>query len=133
MSKSNYQIMQSRPRVMRGFDGLLLVSEAEKAGPSGRPNRPRRGKRRVPQRAWEALGAQRSKVVALIVREMAIIAAIATVIALPSIVALARLFRSQLYGVTNFEPLTLSVTITLTAAMAALAAALRLRARKIKT
>jgi predicted permease len=74
-----------------------------------------------------ALGAQRSNVVVLIVREMAIIAAIATAIALPSIVALARLFRSQLYGVTNFDPLTLSVTVTLTVTMAALAAALPAR------
>jgi ABC-type antimicrobial peptide transport system permease subunit len=74
-----------------------------------------------------ALGAQRSNVVVLIVREMAIIAAIATAIALPSIVALARLFQSQLYGVTTFDPLTLSVTVTLTAGMAALAAALPAR------
>jgi predicted permease len=74
-----------------------------------------------------ALGAQRSNVVVLIVREMAIIAAIATAIALPSIVALARLFQSQLYGVTSFDPLTLSVTVTLTAAMTALAAALPAR------
>jgi predicted permease len=74
-----------------------------------------------------ALGAPRSNVIVLIVREMAIIAAIATAIALPSIVALARLFSSQLYGVTNFDPLTLSVTVTLTAAMAALAAALPAR------
>jgi predicted permease len=74
-----------------------------------------------------ALGAQRSNVVVLIIREMAIIAAIATAIALPSIVALARLFQSQLYGVTNFDPLTLSVTVNLTAAMIALAAALPAR------
>jgi predicted permease len=74
-----------------------------------------------------ALGAQRSNVVVLIVREMAIITAIATAIALPSIVALARLFQSQLYGVTNFDPLTLSITVTLTAAMAALAATLPAR------
>jgi predicted permease len=74
-----------------------------------------------------ALGAQRANVVVLIVREMAIIAAIAMAIALPSIVALARLFQSQLYGVTSFDPITLSVTVTLTAAMAALAAALPAR------
>jgi predicted permease len=74
-----------------------------------------------------ALGAQRANVVVLIVREMAIIAAIATAIALPSIVALAKLFQSQLYGVTSFDPITLSVTVTLTAAMAALAAALPAR------
>ena len=38
-----------------------------------------------------ALGAPRSSVVVLVVREMAVIAAVATAVALPSIVALARL------------------------------------------
>ena len=42
---------------------------------------------------------------------MAIIAAIAVVIALPSVVALARLFRSQLYGVTTFDPIALGERI----------------------
>jgi len=71
-----------------------------------------------------ALGSQRSSVVLLVVREMAIIAAVATVIALPSVVALARLFKSQLYGVTTFDPVTLSGSVILTAVMVALAAAL---------
>jgi predicted permease len=74
-----------------------------------------------------ALGAQRSSVVVLIVREMAIIAAIATVVALPSVVALARLFRSQLYGVAAFDPLSLSAAVLLTASMLLLAAALPAR------
>ncbi|MGB7984801.1 MAG: ABC transporter permease [Terracidiphilus sp.] len=74
-----------------------------------------------------ALGAQRMTVVVLIVREMAIITAIATALALPSIVALARLFQSQLYGVTAFDSITMSVTITLTLVMSALAAALPAR------
>jgi predicted permease len=74
-----------------------------------------------------ALGAQRASVVMLVVREMAIIAAIATAIALPSIVALARLFRSQLYGVTTFDPVTLVGAVILTAAMVILAAALPAR------
>jgi len=74
-----------------------------------------------------ALGAQRSGVVVLVVREMAIIAAIATAIALPSVVALARLFRSQLYGVTTFDPITLAVAVILTAVMVTLAAALPAR------
>ena len=60
-------------------------------------------------------------------REMALIAAIATVIALPSVVALARLFRSQLYGVATFDPFTLGSAILLTAVMVALAAALPAR------
>jgi ABC-type antimicrobial peptide transport system permease subunit len=74
-----------------------------------------------------ALGSQRSAVIMLVVREMTIIAAIATFIALPSIVALARLFRSQLYGVTTFDPLTLIGAVMLTAVMVTLAAALPAR------
>jgi predicted permease len=74
-----------------------------------------------------ALGAQRSGVVLLVVREMAIIAAIATAVALPSVVALARLFRNQLYGVTPSDPLTLAGAVLLTAVMVTLAAVLPAR------
>ena len=74
-----------------------------------------------------ALGAQRSNVVVLVLREMTIIAAIATAIALPSIVALARLFRSQLYGVATYDGLTLSGAVVLSAVMVALAAVLPAR------
>jgi ABC-type antimicrobial peptide transport system permease subunit len=58
---------------------------------------------------------------------MAIIAAIATAVALPSVVALARLFSSQLYGVATFDPLTLTVAVLLTAIMVAMAAAIPAR------
>jgi len=71
-----------------------------------------------------ALGSQRRGVVLLVVREMGIIAAAATIVALPSVVALARLFKSQLYGVTTFDPVTLGGSVILTAVMVALAAAL---------
>jgi putative ABC transport system permease protein len=74
-----------------------------------------------------ALGAPRTSVVVLVVREMAWIAGVATIIALPSTVALARLFRSQLYGVTAFDPLTLTGAVVVTALMVALAAALPAR------
>jgi putative ABC transport system permease protein len=74
-----------------------------------------------------ALGAQRGGVVVLVVREMALIAAVATAVALPSVVALARLFRSQLYGVTAFDPITLGCASLLTAVMVAAAAALPAR------
>jgi len=74
-----------------------------------------------------ALGSQRSGVVVLVVREMAAIAAVAVVVALPSVVGLAQLFRSQLYGVTTFDPLTLGGALFLTAVMVALAAALPAR------
>jgi putative ABC transport system permease protein len=74
-----------------------------------------------------ALGAQRSSVVGLVLREMLIIAGIATLVALPPTVALARLFRSQLYGVTFADPLTLIYAVGFTAVMVALAAALPAR------
>ena len=71
-----------------------------------------------------ALGSQRIGVIVLVVREMALIAGIAVVVALPSVVGLAQLFRSQLYGVTTFDPITLGGAVFLTAVMVALAAAL---------
>jgi ABC-type antimicrobial peptide transport system permease subunit len=74
-----------------------------------------------------ALGAQRSSVVLLVSREMLLIASIATIIALPSAAAIARLFRSQLYGVTSSDPITLVAAVVLTAAMVVLASALPAR------
>ena len=74
-----------------------------------------------------ALGAQRSAVVGLVLREMVLIAGIATVVALPSTIALARLFKSQLYGVTFADPRTLVYSVAFTAVMVALAAALPAR------
>lgn len=74
-----------------------------------------------------ALGAQRSSVMILIVREMVVIAGIATAVALPSVVALARLFSSQLYGVKTFDPFTLAAAAGLTVLMLALASALPAR------
>jgi predicted permease len=74
-----------------------------------------------------ALGAQRSGVIVLVVREMVLIAAIATALAIPATIALARLFRSQLYGVTFADLPTLAAAVTLTAFMVAVAAALPAR------
>ena len=74
-----------------------------------------------------ALGSPRSTIVVLVVREMALIAAVSTAIALPSLVALARLFRSQLFGVTTFDPLTLFGAVISTIVMLSLAAALPAR------
>jgi putative ABC transport system permease protein len=71
-----------------------------------------------------ALGAQRSSVILLILREMLLIAATATLLALPAAVALARLFRSQLYGIAAADPHTLITAVLFTAAMVTLAAAL---------
>lgn len=74
-----------------------------------------------------ALGSPRSVVVLLIVREMAIIAAVATIVALPSLVAIGRLFRSQLFGVSTFDPITLCGAVIVTVFMLSLAAALPAR------
>ena len=74
-----------------------------------------------------ALGSPRAGVVVLVSREMLFIAAIATAIALPSTVALARLFTTQLYGVSAFDPITLIGAVLLTALMVVLAAALPAR------
>jgi putative ABC transport system permease protein len=71
-----------------------------------------------------ALGSRRTAVVLLVMREMATIAGIALLVALPSIVGLAQLFRSQLYGVTTFDPVTLGGAVLMTAVMVTLAAAL---------
>ena len=74
-----------------------------------------------------ALGSPRSQVVLLVAREMFIIASLATIVALPSTVALAHLFSSQLYGVTAFDPVTLAAAVLLTAFMVIVAAALPAR------
>ena len=56
-------------------------------------------------------------------REMALIAGIAAALALPAVVGLARLFQSQLFGVTTFDPLTLFAAVVLTILMLSIAAA----------
>jgi len=71
-----------------------------------------------------ALGAQRGNVVMLVVREMALIAAMATLVAMPSIMALGRLFHSQLYGVSAADPRTLAGAVVLAAVMVTVAAVL---------
>jgi len=74
-----------------------------------------------------ALGAPRTSIVVTVLREMALIAAIATGVALPSVVALAHFFRSQLYGVSVFDPLTLAASTALIILTVLLAAALPAR------
>lgn len=74
-----------------------------------------------------ALGAPRSGVIVLIVREMALVAAIAIVVALPSVVGLAQLFRTQLYGVAAADPPAMAGAVALTLVMIVLAAALPAR------
>jgi putative ABC transport system permease protein len=71
-----------------------------------------------------ALGSPRSRVVGLVVREMAWIAGIAIVVALPGTVGLAHFFQNQLYGVSPWDPVTLAVALGLALVMVGLAAAL---------
>jgi predicted permease len=74
-----------------------------------------------------ALGASRQSVVSTVLREMVLIATVATLLALPSIALLARYFRSQLYGVTVYDPVTLEATTALIVIMVLVAAALPAR------
>jgi len=74
-----------------------------------------------------ALGAQRRSVVMLVMREMALTAALAVAVALPAAFGLSRLLVSQLYGVKPGDPLTLFSCVVLTALMVALAAAIPAR------
>lgn len=74
-----------------------------------------------------ALGAPRSALVSLVVREMAWIAAAAILAAIPAVVGLAHFFRSQLYGVATWDPVTLLSAVALTLLMTFLAAVLPAR------
>ncbi|HET7346214.1 MAG TPA: ABC transporter permease [Acidobacteriaceae bacterium] len=74
-----------------------------------------------------ALGASRRSLVELVVREMAWIAAVAVLVAVPGTVGLAHFFRSQLYGVATWDPVTLTIAVVLTAVMVAMASALPAR------
>ena len=74
-----------------------------------------------------ALGAQRSSVVLLVMREMALTAILGVMVALPAAFALSRMLTSQLYGVQPGDPLTLVVCVLATALMVTLAAAIPAR------
>jgi predicted permease len=74
-----------------------------------------------------ALGSSRASVVSLVMREMIWIVAAATALALPATAALARLFRSQLYGLKSFDLPSLSIALGVVAAMVLAAAVLPTR------
>ena len=74
-----------------------------------------------------ALGASRTSVVQMVLREVLWLAGISVAIAVPSAVLLARYLRSQLYGVSNTDPLTLLGVVVVIAAVALLAAMLPAR------
>jgi putative ABC transport system permease protein len=74
-----------------------------------------------------ALGAQRGSVMGLVLRDVLWLAGISIVLTLPVALLLARLLRSQLYGVSPADPLTLCGGTLLVAAVALLAALLPAR------
>jgi putative ABC transport system permease protein len=74
-----------------------------------------------------ALGAQRAAVVRLVVSNMAKVAVVAVLVALPVSMAVSRLLQSQLFEVSPFDPLTLCVCAIVTIGMVAIAAAVPAR------
>jgi predicted permease len=74
-----------------------------------------------------ALGAQRSSVVLLVMREMALTAGIGLAVALPAGFGLSRLVTNQLYGVQPGDPATLAGCTLATVLMVALASAIPAR------
>jgi len=74
-----------------------------------------------------ALGASRSSVVQMVLREVLWLAGISVVVAVPAALLLARYLRSQLYGVSNTDPLTLMGVVVVIAGVAMLAAMLPAR------
>ena len=74
-----------------------------------------------------ALGAQRSSVVLLVLREMALTAVIALAVALPAAVGLSRLMQTLLYGVEPGDPVTLAACVLASIVMILLSAAIPAR------
>ena len=74
-----------------------------------------------------ALGAQRSSVVVLVMREMAMTAVIGVAMALPAAFGLSRLLRSLLFEVQPGDPLTFFAAVLASAVMVAIAAAIPAR------
>ena len=68
-----------------------------------------------------ALGANRGDVVVLVLRRALILVALGLVIGIPVALAGGRLMRTQLYGVSTYDPLTLTGAVLILAASAALA------------
>ena len=69
-----------------------------------------------------ALGAKPSAVAKLILSEVSVLAGVSIALALPLALMLSRLLKSQLFGVSSNDPLTLSAMTVLVALMALLAA-----------
>jgi ABC-type antimicrobial peptide transport system permease subunit len=67
-----------------------------------------------------ALGADRRAILALVLREVALMAALGIAVGLPFAWALGRLVRSQLYGLSPSDPLTVGAASLLLASVAIL-------------
>ena len=74
-----------------------------------------------------ALGASRSAVVQMVLREVLWLAGISVAVAVPAAVLLARYLRTQLYGVSNTDPVTLIGVVGVIAVVALVAAMLPAR------
>ncbi|MBV9072826.1 MAG: ABC transporter permease [Acidobacteria bacterium] len=74
-----------------------------------------------------ALGASRRSVIELVLREVVWLAGISVAVALPTALLLARYLRTQLYGVSSTDPITMTGVVIVIAAVAALAAMLPAR------
>jgi ABC-type antimicrobial peptide transport system permease subunit len=68
-----------------------------------------------------ALGAERGGVIALVMREVALLAAIGVGVGLPMALILTQYLRSQLFGLEPNDPLTLSIATAVMAGVALLA------------
>lgn len=69
-----------------------------------------------------ALGASRGSVIRMILREVLWLAGISIAVALPTALLLSSYLRSQLFGVSNADPVTLVTVVTVVAAVAIIAA-----------
>jgi ABC-type antimicrobial peptide transport system permease subunit len=65
-----------------------------------------------------ALGAGRRTLLALVMREVAVLTAAGVAIAVPVALALARLIRAQLYGIVPTDPLSIAAAAVVLAAVA---------------
>lgn len=74
-----------------------------------------------------ALGASRSSVVQMVLREVLWLAGISVAVAVPAALLLARYLRSQLYGVSSADPLTLTGVVLVIGGVAIIAAMLPAR------
>src|SRR5205814_10071004 len=74
-----------------------------------------------------ALGATRSEIVGMVLSEVVRLAAIGFAVGLPLCIVLARSVRDQLFGISNYDPLTLCAVCAVIALVALASAAIPAR------